>query len=299
MQWLFFALVTPFLNSIDSLGEKLLVDKHVKDAIVIVFNEGFLYFLFGLSILFWHKMQPLPLLHIGALLLSGMFFIYYLIPFFKALSIEETSRVVPLFQFIPIFVLLLSFIFLHEQISGKQLIGFFVIFAGAFLLSAQKLDGKILKPRKAFWYMLFSSFLYSLTPILFKFVVVHTDFWTAFFYQAIGGGLGAATLFIYTPYRKSFFKENLKLPIKTWSIMTVNQTATIVAELSASFAFSIAPVALVSIVAGTQPLFTLVFAILLSKFLPHIIEEDISKGTLGLKFTSVFLILGGLFFIYL
>ncbi|MDE2025041.1 MAG: EamA family transporter [Patescibacteria group bacterium] len=299
MKWLFYAIATPFLNSIDSLGEKLLVEKHVKDAIVIVFNEGLLFFLFGMSILLWHRLQVVSLLQIAALLLSGMLFIYYLIPYFKALATEETSRVIPLFQFIPIFVLVLSYIFLHESISGKQLIGFFVIFSGAFFLSAEKLDGKIFKPRKAFWYMLFSSFLYGLTPILFKFVVVNTDFWTAFFYQALGGGLGALTLFLYVPYRESFFKENLKLPIKTWGIMTVNQTATIVAELSASFAFSIAPVALVSIVTGTQPLFTLIFAIILSKFFPHILEEDLSKSALGLKFSSIILILGGLILINL
>lgn len=107
-----------------------------------------------------------------------------------------------------------------------------------------------------------------------------------FFYQAIGGGIGSLTLFVYAPYRKSFFRENLKLPLKTWSIMTLNQTATIAAELSASFAFSIAPVALVSVITGTQPLFTLIFAIINSKFFPHILKEDISKGALGLKFIT-------------
>lgn len=299
MNWFFFAIANPFLAAIDSLGEKLLVDKHVKDAIVIVFNEGLIFFLFGLSILLWHSLAYLSFLQISALLLSGMLFLYYLIPYFKALSKEETSRVIPLFQFIPIFVLILSYIFLHETISGKQLIGFFIIFAGAFLLSAEKVDGKIFKPRKAFWYMLFSSFLYALTPILFKFVVVNTDFWTAFFYQAMGAGLGALTLFFYTPYRKSFFTENLKLPSKTWVIMTGNQSITIIAELSASLAFSLAPVALVSVITGTQPLFTLIFAIIVSKFFPHILKEDITKGTLGLKFSSIFLIIAGLLLIYL
>src|SRR5579871_505737 len=176
MNWIIFAVASPFLNAIDSLGEKLLVDKHVKDAIVIVFNEGILFTVFGILIFLWHRPQPLHFLPLASLLLSGMFFIYYLIPYFKALSKEETSRVIPLFQFIPIIVLLFSFIFLRESISGKQLIGFFIILAGAFLLSAEKLDGKIFRPRKALWYMMLSSFLYALTPILFKFVVVQTDF---------------------------------------------------------------------------------------------------------------------------
>jgi len=299
MKWLFYAVATPFLNSLDSLGEKLLIDKHVKNAIVIVFNEGLIFLIFGLSILLWHKVEILSFTQTSILLLSGMLFIYYLIPYFKALKSEETSRVIPLFQFIPIIVLVLSYVFLHELISGKQILGFFVVFAGAFLLSAEKLDAKIFRPRKAFWYMLFSSFLYGLTPILFKFIVVNTDFWTAFFYQAIGGGIGAVTLFVYSPYRRAFVNESLKLPFKSWGIMTLNQVATVVAELSASFAFSIAPVALVSVVTGTQPLFTLIFAIILSRFFPQIIKENISKGALGIKFSSIFLILVGISLIYL
>src|SRR5579872_5329792 len=83
MNWFLYAIAAPFLNAIDSLGEKFLVDKHVENAIVVIFNEGLIYFLFGLSILLWHRISPLSLLQIGALLLAGMMFIYYLIPYFK------------------------------------------------------------------------------------------------------------------------------------------------------------------------------------------------------------------------
>lgn len=299
MNWFFYAIAAPLLNAIDSLGEKFLVDKHIEDAIVIILNEGLIYFLFGISILFWHKIAPLSYLQIGALLLAGMLFIYYLIPYFKALTIEDTSRVIPLFQLIPIFVLIMSFIFLKETISLKQLLGFFIIFFGAFVLSAEKLEQKIFKPRKAMWYMLLSSFLYALSPILFKFVVIKTDFWTAFFYQAIGGGIGAITLLLYSPYRKSFLKEGLPLPFKIWSIMTGNQAIAIAAELSSSIAFSLAPVALVSVITGMQPLFTLLFAVVLSLWFPHILKEDLGKSTLWIKIVSILLILGGLGFIYL
>ena len=299
MNWFIYAIAAPFLNAIDSLGEKLLVDKHVTDAIVIVFNEGLLFFLFGLSILLWHHVIILPFIQTFALLVSGMLFIYYLIPYFKALSDEDASSVVPLFQFIPIIVLILSFLFLKEAITVKELVGFFIIFFGAFTLTSDRIDATLFKPRKSFWYMLLSSFLYGLAPILFKFVVVNTDFWTAFFYQALGGGIGAATLFLYTPYRKSFLKENMHLPRRTWLILTCNQTITIAAELSASFAFSLAPVALVSIITGTQPAFTLLFAIILTKWFPHIIHEDMSRKTLLTKSISIVGILAGVIFMYL
>lgn len=297
--WVVFALIPPILNAIDSLGEKFLSEKHIEDPIVIILNEGWLYLVLSLGILFFHQLSPLSFLQIAALLFSGMVFVFYLIPYFKALQKEDSSRVIPLFQFIPLLVLLFSYFFLHEIITKKELLGFFITFIGAFMLTAEKGESKILKPRRALWYMLLSSILYSAAPILFKYVVVNTDFWTAFFYQAIGGGLAAFLLLIVPSYRKSFLKEGLHLPFTTWGLMSINQTIAIGAELSASFAFSLAPVALVSVLTGTQSFFVLLFAIILSLKFPHILSEDLRRNTLLLKTASIILIFLGLVFISL
>lgn len=295
--WVIFALIPPLLNAIDSLGEKFLSEKHIENPIVIILNEGWMYFIFGIIIMLFHRISPLSLLQVISLIFSGMVFVFYLIPYFKALQTEDSSRVIPLFQFIPILVLVFSFLFLHESIGVNQLFGFIFTFLGAFLLTVQKGESKIFKPRKALWYMLLASFLYSLAPILFKYVVVTTDFWTAFFYQALGGGLAAVLLLIVPSYRKSFFHEGLHLPFPTWSLMSLNQTLAIFAELSSSFAFSLAPVALVSVLTGTQSFFVLIFAIILSLKFPHILSEDIGKNTLIVKSISILLIFLGLIFI--
>lgn len=295
--WLIFALIPPILNAIDSLGEKFLSEKHIENPIVIILNEGWIYAIFGILLLIFHHIDLLPFWQTISLLLSGMVFVYYLIPYFKALQNEDSSRVIPLFQFIPLLVLLFSFIFLHEMISSNQLLGFIITFIGAFLLTVEKGESKIFKPRKAFWYMLLASFLYSLAPILFKYVVIQTDFWTAFFYQAIGGGLGALSLLVVPIYRKNWFGEGMHLPRLTWGIMSFNQTLAILAEMSSSFAFSLAPVALVSVITGTQSFFVLIFALILSLKFPHTLSEDIRKNTLIVKAISILLIFLGLIFI--
>ncbi len=297
--WILFALIPPILNAIDSLGEKFLSDKHVENPIIIILNEGWLYFMLGVGILLFHHIATLTFIQIAALLLSGMVFVFYLIPYFKALQKEDSSRIVPLFQFIPLLVLSFSYLFLHEGITTHQLLGFAVTFVGAFMLTAEKGESKILKPRRAFWLMLLSSLLYSLAPILFKYVVVTTDFWTAFFYQALGGGIAALLLLLVPPYRKSWLKEGLHLSFPIWGIMSINQAIAILAELSSSFAFSIAPVALVSVLTGTQSFFVFIFAIILSIKFPYIVSEDIEKNTLLLKSLSIFLIFLGLIFISL
>ena len=295
--WIIFALIPPILNAIDSLGEKFLSEKHIENPIVIILNEGWIYGIFGIFIFLFHHINLLPFEEIIPLLFSGMVFVYYLIPYFKALQNEDSSRVIPLFQFIPILILLFSFIFLREIITRNQLLGFVITFVGAFLLTVEKGESKILKPRKAFWYMLLASFLYSLAPILFKYVVIQTDFWTAFFYQCVGGGLGALSLLIIPAYRKSWSGEGMHLPWTTWGIMSFNQTLAILAEMSSSFAFSLAPVALVSVITGTQSFFVLIFALILSLKFPHILSEDIRKNTLVVKSISIILIFAGLIFI--
>lgn len=292
--WIIFALIPPILNAIDSLGEKFLSEKQIENPIVIIINEGWLYLLLSIGILFFHHVVLLTIIQTLALLFSGMVFVFYLIPYFKALQKEDSSRVIPLFQFIPLFVLFFSFLFLHEAITKFQLLGFLVTFIGAFLLTAEKRESKILRPRKVLWYMLLSSLLYSVAPILFKFVVVDTDFWTAFFYQAIGGGIASLILLLVPSYRKNWVTEGLHLPFATWGMMSINQTIAILAELSSSFAFSLAPVALVSVLTGTQSFFVLLFAIILSVKFPHILKEDIASNTLLLKISSIILIFIGL-----
>lgn len=297
--WIIFALIPPVLNAIDSLGEKFLSEKHIENPIVIILNEGWLYLVFSLAIFLLHHIQSVSTIQTISLIFSGMVFVFYLIPYFKALQNEDSSRVIPLFQLIPVFVLIFAFIFLHEFITIHEFIGFVVTFIGAFLLTAEKGESKIFRPRKAFWYMLLSSLLYSLAPILFKFVVVNTDFWTAFFYQALGGGIAAFLLLFIPSYRKSWVEEGLHLPFPTWGMMSFNQTIAIIAELSSSFAFSLAPVALVSVLSGTQAFWVFFFAIILSVKFPHILKEDIRKNTLLLKVFSILLIFVGLLFISL
>lgn len=294
MSWLLFALLTPFLNAIDSLGEKFLVDKQVEHFVVIIFNEGILYLIFSLFIFFFHPIAVLSFVQIGALLLAGALFVFYLIPYFKALEKEDSSRVIPFFQLIPVMVLILSAIFLREVITGKELLAFVVILIGSILLSLEKDEKKLFKPRKALWFMLLSCLLYALTPILFKFVVVQTDFWSAFFYEALGAAIGTFLLLLYPTYRKSFFTEGLHMPFPTRGLMSVSQLLAIGAEVSSSFAFSLAPVALVNVFTGLQPVFVFGFGTIISIWFPHILKEDLDKTTLWIKGFSLLLILSGI-----
>ena len=95
---------------------------------------------------------------------------------------EEISRLVPLFQVVPIFVLLLSFLFLREVLSFQQMAGFFIILAGAILISIEKYEWGVFRLREAFWYMMLSSFLFAVPLVIFKFVSLSSGS----FFQTLG-----------------------------------------------------------------------------------------------------------------
>lgn len=297
MNWLFFATGAYLIYSATNFIDKYLVEKRVKDPISLITIDGALYFVLGILFFIFGGSHFIPLVQALLLILSGSFLTFYLLPYFQALQREDTSRVVPLFQFYPIWTLLLSFLFLHETLTQNQLLGFAIVVAGGFLLGLEDFSLKTLQLRKAFFLMLFSSFLYALSNIIFKFVTIN-NFWTNFSYITVGSAIGSLLL-LYKKHNRSVLKEQLKvLTLGTGIIFLVNSLLNLLAELLAFFALSLGPVALVSAVNGIQPFIIFVYGFILTLLFPKIIKEDISKKTILLKI-AVAIVLGfGIYIIY-
>jgi hypothetical protein len=68
-------------------------------------------------------------------------------------------------------------------------------------------------------------------------------------------------------------------------------------RLLSIFAFALGPVALVSAVGALQPSITLIYILALSLFLPGLIEEEIDRRTLVLKFLAGFLVVIGIYLV--
>jgi len=297
MPWLFFAILPYALYSVTNYIEKFIVDKEVGEPATLTILSGFLTIIVAV---FLFLIKGLPLVapfQAFILLVIGMLLIFYYIPYFKALSLDDASRVVPLYQFYPIFSLVLSFIFLHQGLKGIQLIGFFLITIGGFLLGTEKVTGKIFSLRKSFWYMMLASLMYACTGILFKFVTV-SDFWVSMSYQTLGIAFGGFLLFLYSPYRKVFLRDMKTIKKKVVVALTASQWITLLADFSYFYAITLTSVAIVSVMQGTQPLFLLLFGLILTLFFPQIIKEDISRKTLCTKLVAVILLFAGIILIY-
>jgi bacterial/archaeal transporter family protein len=299
MSWIVFAIAAQALFAVSNFIDKFLIDKRIKDPLLVTILAGLASLLLGLLIFLMRGFTLIETKQLVLLLISGILLELYLIPYLKALTMDDASTIVPLFQFVPVFVLILSYIILGESLTGKQFLGSVFIIAGGFVIAAKKIDGGMFKLRPSLWFMVIASFLYAVTGVLFKWVVVAQDFWLTLGYESIGMGIGAIILLLWPPYRMGFRRETKKLRLSTWGLLFVNETVYVLALLSLFYAILLGSVALVSVIGGVQPFFVLIYGLMLSIWFPSVIREDIQKNTVLIKALAILLIFIGGYFVYM
>jgi uncharacterized membrane protein len=291
MTWIFFAIAAPALYSASSFVDKFLIEKRVKNPILLTVLGGIITFLATAAVFLFHGTGSLSISQISILLVAGMAAELALIPYYRALSFDDTSRVLPLFQIIPIFVAILSYVLLGETLTSFGIIAFLLIMSGGFMLSLKKISSATFRLRRSFWWAMAASALYAFPSVLFKLVVVHADFWTTLAYECLGGAIGAFILFLI--FFKKSEQEAITLSGNTWIIIVGNEILYFIGQLSGFYAVTLGPVALVAAFGSTGPLFTLLYGIILSLWLPQIIKEDLAESTLRIKTIAIILILAG------
>jgi drug/metabolite transporter (DMT)-like permease len=292
MSWFWYAIAAPFIYSFSNFIDKFLVEKKVKNPMVLTVTAGFLSCFIGILIGILGGFKTIPVFHLALILAAGILMEFYIWPYYLALKTDDASNVVPLYQFVPVFVLMMSAILLKEIISIRQLFGFVSILFGGFMIATDTINGKLLKPRKSLWFMMLSSFLYGSVLILFRFVTISYGFWTTLTYEFIGMGLGAVLLLGIGSIRNVFVKQVMEMR-SVAGLILINDGICILAQMSEAFALTLVSAPLVSIVGGTQPLIVLFVGYILSRWFPHIIREDIRKSVVGFKlFMIVFIFIG-------
>lgn len=113
--------------------------------------------------------------------MNGMLFLASLVPYLYALRISDTSTVVPIFQSIPLFALVLGYVFLGEVVTITQLIGVFLVIAGGVGISLELREKKIRFQGAALALMLLSSLLIACNGLIFKYITLQNNFFVASF----------------------------------------------------------------------------------------------------------------------
>ncbi|MBP7927814.1 EamA family transporter [Patescibacteria group bacterium] len=302
MNWFLIALIAPAMWSVTNYLDKYLLSKYVKGGGVgalLIFSSLIGLFLLPLMYVFNPNVFNLAPSTAFLITLNAFFYLLAVLPYFHALQLGEASYVVPLFQLTPVLTFILSYFLLGETLTQLQMIGGGLIMLGAVGLSLELSDStskKVTFRKNVFLLMLLSSFLFSVNFTVFKFFALDASFWTTSFWEYVGFVIFAAILLVFVKkYRLEFLsmlKEN-KIPIL--GLNGFNELVNIVAKVSFNFATLLAPVTIVTLVNGFQPLFIFIYGVFLTVFFPHIVKENIAKKYLIQKIGAITIMLVGTF----
>lgn len=295
MTWFMLAFVAMVLFGATNFIDRFLVEKRIRDPFFVSIIGGVVAPMLGLVVFVMRGFPILPWKEAGILMLGGLLAEVALVPWYKAIKIDDTSRVVPYFQFIPVIVLGMSYMLLGERLTLNQLIGFVLIIGGGLSLAVDRPARELFRIRKSFWYIILSIMMWAPMVVLFKMIAVEGNFWDSIAYNALGIGLGAVVLQVYAKTRT--IDEARSMKMSTWGTVIVNELLYLLARVLQFYAVLIGPTALVAVVGGAQPLFALIVGLFLSIWFPDIIKEDIKRSTVAYKLIAIAIMFVGIIFV--
>ncbi len=211
---------------------------------------------------------------------------------------EEVSRVVPVVSIYPVFVVIMAVPLLGETLNYLQWLAIAIVVAGAVMVSIKRRPGN---PANwlggTFFLLLGSSLLLALADVAAKYALSYISFWNMYWISI----LSMAVIFLLISLRRHVIKElaNIKRPRPILLLVLVNETLVVVGAVLLFWAMERGPVSLVSTIAGTRPIFVVIYALILSRFWPAFLVWQPGRAALVLKLVAISLIVGGIAIIYI
>ena len=293
--WFFYALSSAVIFGFSTIIDKLMLAKRLSSfSYFVTFVPPA--FVFSICVLFFFPANAFSipsLFAVAAGLVSCAGYFLYAI----AMRKEEASRISALTSLAPAFLAVLAVFLLDEIFSGKSYIGIFLMIFGAALISYKRNNVKKIIPISLILILIATNFAYSLDQTFSKISLNAMSFWPFLMIFMFGRFAAVIPGSSINSARRTFFSEIKKLKRNFAFALALGAISWTVAIVFFFYAASLGPITLVSTISIISPLFTLVFATLLSKYFPEILEEEIDRKTLSLKLFAVLLIFVGTYLI--
>lgn len=294
MDWLFFALLSTASFAMAVIADKYLLGyiKSISSYLValIIFQQIFV--IAVIAFMGTKFIYPISILE----MLTGAAQAASYISYLRALKVEEASRVTSLIFVYPLFVFVGAAVFLGEVLTLKDYVGGTILVISAFLVSYRmsNLRQPTISPalKHIFFFWIFSVF-YALEI---KHLLSFVNEWHLFIWSSIGA------LFAVVPLLadREILDDTFKIFVSGYHLrgaMLLEEVFDFLGRLASLFAFALGPVALVSAIGAMQPSMTLICILALSRFVPGVINEELDRKSLTLKFMAGVLMVVGIYLI--
>jgi len=211
---------------------------------------------------------------------------------------EEVSRVIPVASTYPVFVAIMAVLLLGETLNYLQWIAIIIVVAGAVIISYRWSAGGSTTWQGALFFLLIgSSLLMAVAHITAKYALNYVSFWNMY---CIGAFCMSGFFFLIS-LRPHILHElgNMKQRNLSLTSITLNEILVMIGVVLLYWAMERGPVSLVSTIISSRPIFVVIFALILSRVSPTLLEWHYGKGMLALRLIAITMIVGGIAIIYL
>lgn len=234
-------------------------------------------------------------------LLAGVCWVGALWFSFSALKAGEPSVVVPITgSVVPLFTWLIAVVFLGERLSSQTMIALLMLVLGGAVLSlrlskAARMNSSVMATA------VISGMFYAVYFAVVKHVYILFPFFLpAFAYTRLGVGLAGLVLVVWLmrrPAEKPLLKKRKngkKFTAYIIAALVVSKGFGMTALILQNYAISLGSVTVVNALQGTQYLFLLGLAALVSRYYPRLWKEEYSRVTLTQRLAGMGLVSLGL-----
>lgn len=290
--WILLALSSHASWGLVNVAEKYLLGGRVK-SLWVFFLWTELVSLLTLKLFFFVPfILPEPRL-ILLLLVVAILYTIGMVLYFKAILIEEITRINLWWSLIPLFSLIISWLAIDERLSNVELLAMGVLLAGSALASLHFQSRGVVFSR-AFLLMIVCCLAFASSAVILRYVTQLVPYSTVFGIVVGLRVLCSLPLLLMPGIRADFVAETKAL---TWPLaLTVLGIAFLdyFGVFLNQWALSLAPAALVFSFEGFQILFVFAVVAIISRFRPDVLGEDLSVGNVVLKLASAALMIVGI-----
>lgn len=290
----FIAILTAFMGPVFH-GVSNIIDAHVAGKLfsrltTVIFYNGLTNFLSIPFILYFGTPQAVPAEVIIYLLIINLIDVFYQFPYYAALKKVDTSIVAAMFSLGKIIIPVLAYFMVDEKLQCSQYVGFFIVILFNLFLNIQ--SPKNFHINIGFWLMLAVSLMLSVQGVLYKKVLNEIDWVTAAFWCAIITNSFCLSFIILPKLRRGIITD---FPVyrKRIKLFLVMELFDQLGHLPGKFALSLLPIVVLKAINATQPLFVLLYGIILYYCFGDKFKENVSRGEVIKKIICfVFIIFG-------
>jgi transporter family protein len=210
-----------------------------------------------------------------------------------ALSRLEVSRVVAAYHTYPVFVAIMAVFCLGDRLSALHWIAIMlVVVGGGLVMVGQKRGTAGSGNRNAIVFVFLASAGIALGMLTSKVALNEGEFWNVFGLRSVFMG----AVFLLPGLTPQGLRQVKMILGNRTAVLLISLAEAMIAPVAIYFmvlALSLGSAALVTTLLSTQPVFVLLISALLSTRYWNVMQEPLTRETLGLKGVSIAMVVGG------